>query len=68
MTKKSGGRAILADQSPTNIFTCKAVSYSQYMLDTTFIYTELKLSSQAFATAIAITQPGSMTLSLAKQY
>lgn len=38
------------------------------ILDTTFIYIEAELTSQEFAAAIHVTQRGSMTLSLAKQY
>lgn len=68
MTEECGGHVILAHQSPTNAFTCRAISYLQYILDTISIYTELKLISWAFDTAIHVTQPGSMTLSLAKQY
>lgn len=62
------GHAILAHQFPANPFTCRLISYLQYFLDTVFIYNELKLISQALTAAIHVTQLGSMTLSLARQY
>lgn len=39
----------------TNTFTCRAISYLRYFLDTVSIYIELKLISHAFATARHVT-------------